>query len=166
MKSKWSVGIPPRNFVWVMKNTLALGERPGGYETNHRAVRRHEELLWLRKNGFTRVVSLASSLHDFDPYEQVGLRWASFPISSPSHLQKVLLQIYGYLDSWVQQRERILVHDEQLDDQVMGVVAGYLLWSGKLASPPQAIMIMERLVQKQMGSLGRMVVSRVPINTK
>ncbi len=149
-----------------MKNTLALSERPGGYEANHRSVRRYEELLWLRKNGFTRVVSLAPNLHDFEPYEAVGLRWASFPISSPSHLQKILLQLYRYLDTWIKQRERVLIHEEQLDDQIMGVVAGYLLWSGKLESPPQAIMIMERLVQKQMGSLGRMVVSSIPINSK
>ena len=29
MKGKWAAGIPPRNFTWVMKDHLAISERPG-----------------------------------------------------------------------------------------------------------------------------------------
>ena len=31
MKGKWAQGITPRNFVWVLKDRLAVCERPGGY---------------------------------------------------------------------------------------------------------------------------------------
>jgi hypothetical protein len=48
MKGKWAKGIPPRFFNWVIKGKLAVSERPGGYARNHRKVRRHEEILWLR----------------------------------------------------------------------------------------------------------------------
>jgi len=48
MKGKWAKGIPPRFFAWVIKDRLAVSERPGGYARNHRRVRRHEEILWLR----------------------------------------------------------------------------------------------------------------------
>ena len=29
MKGKWAAGIPPRNFTWVIKDRLAMSERPG-----------------------------------------------------------------------------------------------------------------------------------------
>ena len=32
-----------RNFTWVIKDRLAMSERPGGFAPNHRKVRRQEE---------------------------------------------------------------------------------------------------------------------------
>ena len=31
MKGKWAAGIPPRNFTWVIKDRLAMSERPGRF---------------------------------------------------------------------------------------------------------------------------------------
>ena len=56
MKGKWAAGIPPRNFAWVIKDRLAVSERPGGYARTHRRVRRQEEIIWIREQGFGRVV--------------------------------------------------------------------------------------------------------------
>ena len=36
LKGKWAQGIQPRNFSWVIKDKLAICERPGGYAANHR----------------------------------------------------------------------------------------------------------------------------------
>jgi hypothetical protein len=43
----------------------------------------------------------------------------------------------------------------------MGVVAGYLLWSGRLASGPQVVAVIERVVGHQMGMAGRSLVAVV-----
>jgi hypothetical protein len=48
MRGRWAAGIMPRNFCWIIKDHLAVSERPGGCAPNHRKVRRQEELLWLR----------------------------------------------------------------------------------------------------------------------
>ena len=40
MKGKWAQGIKPRNFAWIIRDRLAICERPGGYGVNHRRVRR------------------------------------------------------------------------------------------------------------------------------
>ena len=61
MKGKWAQGIQPRNFAWVIKDRLAICERPGGYGANHRRVRRQEEIIWLREQGFGVVISLLPS---------------------------------------------------------------------------------------------------------
>ena len=33
MKGKWAQGIQPRNFAWILKDKLAICERPGGMRT-------------------------------------------------------------------------------------------------------------------------------------
>jgi len=53
-----AAGIEPRSFTWVYKGILAVSERPGGSTTVHRRVRRDEELLWLKHQGFGRVISI------------------------------------------------------------------------------------------------------------
>jgi hypothetical protein len=79
MKGKWAKGIPPRFFCWIIKDQLAISERPGGYARNHRKVRRHEEILWLRGEGFTRVVSLLPSSHNLHAYDELEMRWSHVP---------------------------------------------------------------------------------------
>ena len=71
MKGRWAAGIVPRNFNWIIRDYLAISERPGGYAPNHRRVRRQEEILWLRAQGFNRVVSLLGSNHNLHAYEEL-----------------------------------------------------------------------------------------------
>ena len=58
MRGKWAQGIVPRGFTWIVKGRIAVSERPGGCGEGHRRVRRQEEIIWLRENGFEVVVSL------------------------------------------------------------------------------------------------------------
>ena len=73
MKGKWAAGISPRNFAWIIKDRLAVSERPGGYARTHRRVRRQEEIIWIREQGFTRVISLLASPHNLHAYEELAL---------------------------------------------------------------------------------------------
>ncbi len=80
MKGKWAAGIPPRNFTWVIRDSLAVSERPGGFAPNHRRVRRQEEIIWLRVQEFNRVISLLPSPHNLQAYEDGGLAWAHYAL--------------------------------------------------------------------------------------
>lgn len=159
MRGRWAAGIVPRNFTWVIKDRLAVSERPGGYASNHRKVRRHEELLWLRAQNFDRIVSLLPSSHNLHAYDELGLVWSHFPMSSSADLLHPLGELYGSLLAWLRRGERILLHQDELGDHVMGVVAGYLLWSRILSDEPQAITVVEQLLRRQMGRPGRLIVS-------
>ncbi|HXW35889.1 MAG TPA: hypothetical protein VEJ87_15040 [Acidimicrobiales bacterium] len=160
MRGKWAAGISPRNFTWVVRDHLAVSERPGGFAPNHRRVRRQEEIIWLRVQGFSRVVSLLPSQHNLAAYDEGGLAWSHFPLSRSGDAREVLHDLYTNLDSWLGEGERVLVHQEELGDRVMGVVAGYLLWSRRLNAGPQAIAVVERLVGHQMGPQGRDLVAQ------
>ena len=50
------------------------------------------------------------------------------------------------------------MHQDELGDRVSGLIAGYLLWAGMVDHGPQAISIIEQLVHRQLGPLGRELV--------
>lgn len=161
MRGKWAAGIKPRFFTWVIKDKLAVCERPGGYARNHRPVRRHEEILWIKCQGFTRVVSLLVSPHNLHAYDEEKLTWSHLPFGPNDGASAVLPELYEQLAAWLRSGERVVVHQEQVDDRLMGVVAGYLCWSGLIAEGAQTIAIVERLFGRQMGSEGRELVAAV-----
>lgn len=158
MKGKWAAGIPPRNFTWIIRDRLALSERPGGFAPNHRRVRRQEELIWLRGQGFTRIVSLLPSQHNLQAYEVEKIAHAHFPLAPGADPRQVLSDTYQDLEGALHNGECVLVHQEELGDRVMGVAAGFLVWSSRVPSEPQAIALVEHLVGHQMGTAGRELV--------
>jgi hypothetical protein len=161
VRGRWAAGIVPRNFNWVIRDSLAVSERPGGYAPNHRRVRRQEEILWLRAQGFDRVVSLLASTHNLHAYDELGVTWSHFPLGGDSDLSEVLSRLYPALAGWIAEGERVLLHQEELGDRVMGVIAGYLRWRGLLPEGARAIAAVEQIVKKQMETGGRSVVALV-----
>jgi hypothetical protein len=159
VKGKWAAGIPPRNFTWVIKDRLAMSERPGGFAPNHRKVRRQEEIIWLQVQGFDRVVSLLPSSHNLQAYEEKSLASVHYPLPPAGDLRGILADVYRDIHSRLAAGERILIHQEELGDRVAGVVAGYLLWSCRLPSGPQAVTALEHLTGHPMGPSGRELVA-------
>jgi hypothetical protein len=160
VKGKWAAGIPPRNFTWIVKDQLAVSERPGGFAPHHRRVRRQEEIIWLRVQGFNRVVSLLPSPHNLAAYDEGELVWSHFPLPSTGDVRETLLDLFRNLDTWLRAGEQLLVHQEELGDRIMGIVAGYLLWSARLPGGPQSIAVVERLIGHPMGPPGLDMVAR------
>jgi len=158
VRGKWAAGIPPRNFTWVIKDRLAVSERPGGFAPNHRRVRRQDEIIWLRAQGFTLLVSLLPSHHNLQAYDDEHLAYAHFPLVPNVDPRPVLSDCFADLERSLHEGLQILVHQEELGDRVMGVAAGFLVWSGRIPAQPQAIAFVEHLVGHPMGSSGREIV--------
>ncbi|MHB8320031.1 MAG: protein-tyrosine phosphatase family protein [Acidimicrobiales bacterium] len=158
-KGKWAAGLAPRHFTWVIKDRLGISERPGGFAPNHRKVRRQEEIIWLRVQGFTEIVSLLTSSHNLTAYDEHGVAWAHFPLPSTSDPRGPLSECYEHIERAICNNEKLLLHQDELGDRVMGVAAGYLLWSGRLSPAPRAVSLLEHVVGKQMGAAGREVVA-------
>jgi hypothetical protein len=153
----------PRNFAWIIKDRLAVSERPGGYSPNHRKVRRQEELLWLKAQGFDRVISLLSSSHNLHAYGEFNLASAHYPLSltADADAETTLAVLYPAMHEWLRGGERLLVHQDELGDRIMGVMAGYIRWSGILPDGPRSITVVEQILSRQMGSAGRRLVAMV-----
>jgi len=158
-KGKWAQGIVPRNFAWIIKDQLAVCERPGGYGEHHRRVRRTEEIIWLREQGFTCVISLIGSTHNLHNYEEEEVPYLHRPYVSDDDAPALVGELYPDIASHLGDGGKVLLHREELGDRVCGLVAGYLLWAGLLPDGPQAISVVERMVDRQMGPVGRQLVT-------
>lgn len=160
MRGRWAQGLEPRNFTWVITGRLAASERPGGFARNHRKVRRQEELLWLAGHGFTHVLSLLDSPHNLHAYEEAGLAYEHVPLGRHDELDERLRDVYTTLVRWLDDpTERVLIHQEEFGDRLLGVLAGFLLYSGLVHEGPHAIVVLEKLTGRQLGSVGREIVA-------
>ncbi|MBV9253417.1 MAG: hypothetical protein JO054_04215, partial [Actinobacteria bacterium] len=110
MRGKWAAGIPPRNFAWVIKDRLAISERPGGYARNHRRVRRQEEIIWIREQGFTCVISLIPSPHNLHNYDELGVTWRHRPYGPQEDPQRFVAEFYPELRSMLAEGQKVLIH--------------------------------------------------------
>lgn len=97
LRGKWALGITPRNFTWIIKDRVAICERPGGYGDNHRRVRRQEEIIWLRENHFDFVVSIIAAPHNLHAYDELHLPFRHRPLSGADDLDAWLRVFYTEL---------------------------------------------------------------------
>ena len=159
MRGKWALGIPPRHFTWVLKNKIAICERPGGYGTNHRRVRRQEEIIWIREQRFNCVISLSPLPHNLHNYDELGVPWRHRPFNGADDGPDYLQALFEETRRFVQANHKLILHREELGDHVIGFMAGYLLWAGLVASGPQVTTIIEHITQRQLGPTGREIVT-------
>ena len=162
MRGKWAAGIEPRNFTWVFAGRLAVSERPGGSTLVHRRVRRDEEILWLKRNGFTRVVSILPANQDLVAYAEQGLEVGHYPLVTGRGLKEVLLGCYQDLRRSLNHDAVVLLHGDEVSDRLLGLVAGYLVWTGQVTVITTALAMTERKFKTSIGSDGRSILMDLP----
>jgi len=158
LRGRWAEGIPPRMFTWVVPEKLAVSERPGGFGRTHRPVRRQEEIVWIKVQGFTRVVSVLPSPHNLKAYQEMEVTCSQVPMVSSMEAKDFLADLFGKLHNWIENGEKILLHHDELNDKVMGIGAGYLVWSGRVETGSEAVAVIEHGIRRQMGPAGRELV--------
>ena len=155
LRGKWALGIKPRNFTWVIKDHLAICERPGGYGDNHRRVRRQEEIIWLRENHFDLLVSIIAAPHNLHAYEELNLPYLHRPLSGTDDLSVFLRSFYRELRGLMSSGQKVILHAEEVGDRLLGIVGGYIRWSGMIEDPSRAIIITERIGGRQLDTWAR-----------
>lgn len=158
-KGKWAQGIQPRHFHWIIRDRLAISERPGGYGANHRRVRRQEEVIWIRENEFSYVISLIPSEHNLHSYDELGVAWKHWPFGPTADSAAVLARTYPEMRALLAEGKKLLLHQEELNDRLAGLIAGYLRWTGMVPVSHEAIIVVERIVERQLGPGARELVT-------
>ncbi len=157
---KWSEGIKPRTFRWVISERLAICERPGGYGTAHRRVRRTEEIIWILRSGIDLIVSLTAAPYNLRDYDEHEIEYLHLPFSGaedgPDHIEHILRTLHERLAT-----SQILMHQEAINDKVCGLVGAYIRWSGLVPDGPEAITLTERLLERELGPPGRALIGMV-----
>lgn len=158
-KGKWAQGIQPRNFSWIIKDKLAVCERPGGYGANHRRVRRQEEIIWIREQGFGHIVSLISAPHNLHNYEELGVNYIHRPFSVGDDAMYTLGHLYPELHQMMKSGQKLIVHSEEVGDKVAGVMGGYIRWAGLVTDLPKCTTLIETILSRQLDPFGRSLIS-------
>jgi hypothetical protein len=138
-----------------MKDKLAICERPGGYGDNHRRVRRQEEIIWLRENGFGCLISIIPAPHNLHNYDELSLPYRHRPFTGLDDLGEWLRGFYVELNDLLGSGVKVIVHSEHLDDRIVGIMGGYIRWSGMVDDPSQAITVIERIAGRPLDPFGR-----------
>ncbi|MFN8038790.1 MAG: hypothetical protein U0Q07_06215 [Acidimicrobiales bacterium] len=159
VKGKWAQGIKPRNFTWIIKDQLAVCERPGGYGQNHRKVRRQEEIIWIREQEFACVFSLIPAPHNLHNYDELGVTWRHRPFGPHDDAEAFERSLFPEIKGLLREGNKVVVHQEELGDRVCGLMAGYLLWDGLVDSAPRVVTVIEHITSRQLGPLGRELVA-------
>ena len=161
LRGKWALGITPRDFTWFMTEKLAVCERPGGYGDNHRRVRRQEEIIWLRENRFALLISIIAAPHNLHAYDELNMPYRHRPLSGADDLGAFLKPLYRELHDLMNANQRIILHAEEVGDRLLGIIGGYIRWSGMVEDPSQAIIITERIGGRQLDTWARELILNV-----
>lgn len=161
LRGKWALGIVPRHLTWIIKDKLAICERPGGFGTNHRRVRRQEEIIWLRENNFGCVLSISAAPHNLHSYEELQMPYQHRPLASLDEFDKWLKAFYTELSILIQRGMKIIVHAEEVSERLHGLMGGYIRWSGLVDDTAQAIILTERIAGRQLDPESRELILRV-----
>lgn len=161
LRGRWALGIVPRHFTWILKDKLAICERPGGYGESHRRVRRQEEIIWIRENGFGMVVSIIPAPHNLHNYEELGMPYRHRPFSTED-LDGWLKSFYQELNELLRAGTKVIVHGEEVGDRIAGIMGGYIRWAGLVDDDTQAITVTERLTGRQLDPFARNVILGAP----
>ena len=157
LRGKWALGITPRNFTWILKDKLAICERPGGVGDSHRRVRRQEEIIWIRENGFGCVISIIPAPHNLHNYDELGVTARHRPFNA-EELEPWLKAFFKELNELLRSNVKVIVHGEEVGDRIVGIMGGYIRWAGLVDDDTQAITVTERLAGRQLDPFARNVI--------
>jgi hypothetical protein len=158
-KGKWAQGIEPRHFDWIIQDQLAICERPGGFGASHRKVRRQEEIIWIREQGFDLVISVSPAPHNLHNYDELGVRWRHWPFPVTDEVSRYLSESYPELRRMLTDKRKLLLHQDEVSERLLGFLAGYLVYTGMVPEAPKAITLIERITGRQLGADGRYLVA-------
>jgi hypothetical protein len=150
-------GLEPRAFTWVISGRLAVSERIGGYGFQHRRVRREEEITWIRRAGVNTVLSLLEGNQNVAAYESAGIRahTAALVELDRESVEPVFKAIASLLTD---PKVVLLIHRDIIDDAVAGVLAGYLVYSGRVTDPIMATAIVQEILGRPLGPEARSLI--------
>lgn len=150
-------GLKPRGFTWVIANRLAVSDRIGGHGFQHRRVRRQEEIAWLVGRGVNGVLSLLDGNQNIAAYEAAGMAIGHRPLDDLE--RDTVAAVFEAIRQMLAAPGRVLlVHRDIIDDEVAGVLAGYLVYSGLVEDPIMATATIQEILKRPLGPVGRSLI--------
>jgi hypothetical protein len=98
-----------------------------------------------------------------EAYEEHHFASATYPIMNDNDEHDVVRASFIDLRESMNRGDVILLHGDEVSDRLLGLVAGYLLWTGRVASDAIAIASVERLFRRSIAIEGREILKNLPL---
>ena len=141
-------GLKPNDFHWIIEGRLAVSECIGGGGLTPRKIRREEEVQWLKSQGINSIFSLLDSDFNLKNYQEVGFRTYHFPLGEEIDKDSLKIIFEAIKEALSDKDRKLLIHREILDEEIPGILAGYLIYSKLLKNPILARTILEKILEK------------------
>lgn len=141
-------GLKPNDFHWIIEGRLAVSECIGGGGLTPRKIRREEEVQWLKSQGINSIFSLLDSDFNLKNYQEVGFRTYHFPLGEEVDKDSLKIIFEAIKEALSDKDRKLLIHREILDEEIPGILAGYLIYSKLLKDPILARTILEKILEK------------------
>ena len=141
-------GLKPNDFNWIIEGKLAVSECIGGAGLTPRKIRREEEIQWIKSQGINAIFSLLDSDFNLKNYQEVGFRTYHYPLADEIPMESIYIIFDAIKEALSDKDRKLLIHREYLDEEVPGILAGYLIYSKLLDDPILARTILERILGK------------------
>ena len=141
-------GLKPNDFHWIIEGRLAVSECIGGGGLTPRKIRREEEVQWLKSQGINSIFSLLDSDFNLKNYQEVGFRTYHFPLGQEIDKDSLKIIFEAIKEALSDKDRKLLIHREILDEEIPGILAGYLIYSKLLKDPILARTILEKILEK------------------
>lgn len=137
---------------------MRCANAPAGTATTIAAARRQEEIIWLRENGFGCVVSIIPATHNLHNYDELGMPYLHRPFTGTDDLGMWLKAFYTEINMLLEGNTKVIAHNESVDDRLIGIMGGYIRWSGMVDDPSTVINLTERIAKRQLDPFAREVI--------
>ena len=141
-------GLKPNDFHWIIEGKLAVSECIGGGGLTPRKIRREEEIQWIKSQGINAIFSLLDTDFNLKNYQEVGFRTYHYPLSEDVHTESLNIIFEAIKEALSDKERKLLIHREYLDEEVPGILAGYLIYSKLLDDPIFSRTILEKILEK------------------
>lgn len=121
----------------------------------HRRVRRDEELSWLRDHGFNTLLAILDETFNVSAYEESAMRVMHVPAHGELEESEAGLLLDGVTRALKSDNSVVLVHSDTVTDGILGVLGAYLLRSRLIEDPIIATAMIQEIVGRPLGPLGR-----------
>ena len=95
-------------------------------------------------------------------YFEHGLTASHYALRGGPQQREVLEACYKDIANCMNNKTVVLLHSDEVSDRLLGVIAGYLVWTKKAPTVPTAVALVERLFKRSIGPDGRTVLFDLP----
>ena len=82
-----------------------------------------------------------------------------YPFGKHDDTATALVPFWRDLRDQLAAGDKVIVHHDEMGDRLEGAMAGYLVFVGIVPEEPRAVAIVEHVLSRQMGPIGREIVA-------